>query len=524
MESHNGLSARIVEEAGFEGIWASGLSISAAMGVRDSNEASWTQVLEVIEFMSDRTTIPILLDGDTGFGNFNNMRRLVQKLEQRDIAGVCIEDKLFPKTNSFIGGEQQALADIHEFCGKIKAAKDTQRSSDFCVIARVEAFIAGWGQEEALKRATAYCEAGADAILVHSKRNEPDDILGFMKEWNNDCPIVIVPTMYYRTPTQAFEKAGISTVIWANHMLRSSISIMQKAAKQIFEERTLTGIESGIVPVREVFRLQNADELKKAEKVYLPQVESVKGIVLAASKGTDFGILTDDKPKCMLEVFGKTILSRIVKTLSNCRIKDISVVVGYKHKAVNLANLNYVMNKEYSNTGALNSLCAAKDELSGTAVICFGDVLFEERILEDLLHTREDIVLAVDTSWCQGLKSDRTIDAVIGVEPPSNAYLSERCVPLKDIGIHIEHRAASGEWIGLMKVSPKGSDIVRTQLERFRSEDEALFMKASMVDFLKYLMENDIRVSINYFSGRWLDIDSVEDIVEAHRTGSGDDE
>src|ERR1700744_5460910 len=118
MEAHNGLSATIVEEAGFKGIWASGLSISAALGVRDNNEASWTQVLEVLEFMSDATDLPIMLDGDTGYGNFTNVRRLVRKLEQRYIAGVCLEDKLFPKTNSFIGGEKQALAEVDEFCGK----------------------------------------------------------------------------------------------------------------------------------------------------------------------------------------------------------------------------------------------------------------------------------------------------------------------------------------------------------------------------------------------------------------------
>src|ERR1043166_6681312 len=125
MEAHNGLSAKVVEEAGFAGIWASGLSISAALGVRDNNEASWTQVLDVLEFMADATVLPILVDGDTGYGNFNNVRRLVRKLCQRQIAGVCIEDKLFPKTNSFIG-ERQPLADIEEFCGRIKAGKDSQ--------------------------------------------------------------------------------------------------------------------------------------------------------------------------------------------------------------------------------------------------------------------------------------------------------------------------------------------------------------------------------------------------------------
>src|SRR5262245_55124407 len=151
MEAHNALSARIVEEAGFSGIWASGLSISATFGVRDNNEASWTQVLEVVEFMSDATRIPILLDGDTGYGNFNNIRRLVKKLEQRGVAAVCIEDKVFPKTNSFINGDRQPLADVEEFCGKIKAVKDAQCDPDFCLVARLEAFIAGWALDEVLR-------------------------------------------------------------------------------------------------------------------------------------------------------------------------------------------------------------------------------------------------------------------------------------------------------------------------------------------------------------------------------------
>lgn len=271
MEAHNGLSAKIVEETGFKGIWGSGLSISAALGVRDNNEASWTQVLEVIEFMSDATSIPILLDGDTGYGNFNNMRRLVQKLEQRGVAAVCIEDKLFPKTNSFINGDAQPLADISEFAGKIKAAKDTQLDPDFSVVARVEAFIAGWGLEEALKRATAYYEAGADAILMHSKIASADQVVAFKKEWHHDCPVVIVPTMYYDTPTEVFEKAGFSLVIWANHLVRASIAAMQKTAAQIYEDRSLQNVEKKVVPVKEIFRLQRADELKKAEKRYFPQ-------------------------------------------------------------------------------------------------------------------------------------------------------------------------------------------------------------------------------------------------------------
>jgi phosphoenolpyruvate phosphomutase len=185
---------------------------------------------------------------------------------------MCIEDKLFPKTNSFINSEQQPLAGIEEFAGKIKAAKDTQQDPDFCVVARVEALIAGWELGEALKRAEAYYLAGADAILMHSKKTTADQILDFMREWRDTCPVIIVPTTYYDTPTSAFEDAGISLVIWANHLLRSSIKAMQQTAAQIYQERSLRSIEENVVPVKEIFRLQDAAELKGAEKQYLPKV------------------------------------------------------------------------------------------------------------------------------------------------------------------------------------------------------------------------------------------------------------
>lgn len=270
MEAHSGLSARIVQEAGFKGIWGSGLSISAQAGVRDSNELSWTQVLDICEYMSDATNVPILLDADTGYGNFNNARRLVRKLEDIGIAGCCIEDKLFPKTNSLMDGRAQPLADIKEFSLKIKACKDTQQDPDFCVVARVEALIAGWGIDEALRRAEAYISAGADAILMHSKRSDPSEIEGFMKVWKNQGPVVIVPTKYYSTPSQVFRDLGISMVIWANQNLRASILAMQATSRQIHSEESLANIEAKVAAVKEIFRLQQDDELIQAEKKYLP--------------------------------------------------------------------------------------------------------------------------------------------------------------------------------------------------------------------------------------------------------------
>jgi len=270
MEAHNGLTAKLVEEAGFKGIWASGLTVSAAMGVRDNNEASWTQVLEVVELMSDASSIPILLDADTGYGNFNNVRRLVRKLEQRNIPAMCIEDKVFPKTNSFLNESHQLLADAEEFAGKIKAAKDTQQDSDFCVVARIEAFILGLDLNEALDRANTYRSAGADAILIHSKLSSPDQILAFMSQWKEDCPVVIVPTTYYQTPAEVFDRARVSVVIWANHLLRASTAAMQNVASIIYQTGSVAAIQERIVPVKEIFRLQNTAELEAAELRYLP--------------------------------------------------------------------------------------------------------------------------------------------------------------------------------------------------------------------------------------------------------------
>jgi phosphoenolpyruvate phosphomutase len=216
MEAHSGLSARIVQEAGFPGIWASGLSIAASMGVRDSNEASWSQVLEVVDAMQEASpALPILLDGDTGFGNFNNARRLVARLEKIRVAGLCLEDKLFPKANSLLSESvRQPLADIDEFVGKLKACKDAQRDPDFVLVARVEALIAGWGVDEALRRAEAYRSAGADAILIHSRQRHTAEIDAFCAEWAGRHPLIVVPTTYPCTP-ELCARWRVSLVIWA---------------------------------------------------------------------------------------------------------------------------------------------------------------------------------------------------------------------------------------------------------------------------------------------------------------------
>ena len=267
MEAHDGLSAAVAERAGFKGLWASGLSISSSLGYRDANEASWTELVDVVERMADASDLPILVDGDSGFGNFNNARLLARKLAQRGAAGVALEDKGFPKMNSFVG-DRHPLADVGEFSGRLRAVKDTV-GDQLVLVARIEALIAGHGMDEALARSHAYSEAGADAILIHSRKSVADEILSFAKLWQNRLPVVIVPTKYYRTPVSAYREASISTVIWANHAMRAAVAGMRDVCGRIIAEESIAGIEGQVAGLDEVFGLLNYGELATAEEHYL---------------------------------------------------------------------------------------------------------------------------------------------------------------------------------------------------------------------------------------------------------------
>ncbi len=516
MEAHNGLSAKIVEEAGFTGIWASGLTISAALGVRDSNEASWTQVLEVLEFMADATSIPILVDGDTGYGNFNNVRRLVRKLGQRGVAGVCIEDKLFPKTNSFLG-EGQPLADIDEFCGKIKAGKDSQLDDAFSIVARVEALISGWGLDEALRRAEAYHAAGADAILIHSKRQTADEILAFAAEWGNRCPVVIVPTMYYATPTAQFRQAGISVVIWANPTLRAAITAMREVSRRIRDEESLVGVEGTIASVRDVFALAGNWELEEAERRYLASPPPApRAVIIAASRGAALGPLTADRPKCMIDVRGQPLLRRLVSTLKECGVRDVAVVRGYKKEAITLPSISTVDNDAYETTGEAASLACALDRLEGPCVVSYGDILFRRYILDMLLGAEGDIVVAVDALGRSrpDADPDRVSDLVGCSRPFTGNYLEdEGPVALRRIGNDLRPEEAHGEWVGLAKLSARGAALLRAELEATRADGS--LAHASLLDVFSRLLLAGHEIGVVYIVGNWLDIDDAFDLARA---------
>lgn len=253
--AHSGLSAKLVEEAQFEAIWASGLEISAAKGLPDTSIVTMTEFLEVAAQMEFVTTIPIIADCDTGYGDEHNIMHLVRCYERQHIAAVCIEDKVFPKINSFMNGPQ-SLEPVARFVDKIRAAKYAQESPYFVVIARTEAFIAGLGWEAALMRAQAYAEAGADIILVHSKARTAEEIAQFMRCWKLPVPIAVVPTTYASTTAQELQDLGVKVIIYANQGIRGSVKAMRSIFSHIAQSGHASGIEDQMVSVQEIFALQ----------------------------------------------------------------------------------------------------------------------------------------------------------------------------------------------------------------------------------------------------------------------------
>ena len=516
LEAHNGLSARIVREAGFKGIWASGLAIAAQFGVRDNNEASWTQIVDMLEFMVDASDLPILLDGDTGYGNFNNLRRLVRKLEQRGVAGVCIEDKQFPKTNSFLNGERQPLADIEEFAGKIAAGKDTQRDPDFCIVARVEALIAGWGMEEALRRAEAYRRAGADAILMHSKLSKADEIVSFAREWARRAPLIIVPTRYYSTPTAVFRDAGVSMVIWANHMVRAAIAAMQSLAHEVQRDESVVNVEDAIVPVNEIFRLQNAAEYFAAEELYLSAASAGRSaVVLAAGRGKGLEAMTVARPKLMLPIAGKPLLRWLLDAFKKESINDVTVVGGYRAEAIDRAGIRLLVNERHATTGELASLAHALGELKTDTLVCYGDLLFRSYVLRDLLDGRADFAVVVDSSAGGSLNTtvrdfaycSRADDRGLFGQP---VLLQRVAGAAPDGDLPPE---AQGRWIGMLYVRRTGLARLRAVMAELRARAD--FDALDVPDLLNALSSGGAAIEVVYVHGHWRGVNDLEEFAQA---------
>jgi phosphoenolpyruvate phosphomutase len=376
--------------------------------------------------------------------------------------------------------------------------------------------IAGWGLGEALRRAEAYVEAGADAILIHSAARTADEVLAFQREWDRRAPVVIVPTRYYATPTDVFRDAGFSIAIWANHMMRASIAAMQATAAEIAGQQDLRTVEDRVVPVSEVFRLQGADELMAAERRYLPHTTSrSRAVVLAASRGTELGELTEERPKALVRVRGKPLMEHIVDAYHGVGVKDVTVVRGYRKDTFDLLGVRYVDNDEYADTGELWSLKLALDEARDedqTLLVSYGDVLFNRFIVQALGESEGELAVVVDSQWREGADQDRWTDYVTCSEPDSRRAFY-RTITLERVDHDVPEQQRHGEWTGFLRVAPSALPRVREATAELLAD--AGRRKAMVSDLLNALIARGERVQVVYIAGHWLDVDSLADVERA---------
>ena len=522
--AHDGLGARLVELNGFDGVWASGLEISASHTVPDASILTMTQYLEAASTMNDAVSIPVVADCDTGYGNSNNVMHMVRKYEAAGIAAVSIEDKKFPKVNSYIPGRQE-LAPVAEFVGKVLAAKNAQRSDDFMVIARTEALIAGWGQEEALRRAHAYVDAGADAILIHSKASTPDEISAFAEAWDFSAPLVIVPTTYPMLSIEETNRLGIKMVIYANQGLRASIRAMDEVLSEIRQAGRLDAVEDRIVPMSTVFELQGMTRMREEEKIYLRSGEEPISVIIpaAGSPGCQPSLepLLTDSPLAMLDINGKPLLQRSVETLHRSRIYDVSVITGYRQDRFQVDGVSYIHNPEYDSEHIMTSIMCAEDKIEGRTLIIYADILFENALIEKLKSIEADFVIVVDNSFDRSRNNrNKKLDLVITGETLPNGDRSlnyDRLYTVEKIGSEIPEQARSAEFIGITMLSAKGAEVFKEEYRKAIADfrDRPFFeardiSQAGLVDFLNYLIQAGYPVKALQTNWGWAEIHTFD--------------
>ncbi len=533
IEAHNGISAivanhtRILKNNNtlieFDGLWESSFTDSASKGYPDADIISMDSRYESLRYILDATNKPIIFDGDTG-GDPANFEYLVKRLENLGVSMVIIEDKVFPKRNSLDPECSQIQDDPDNFAIKIKRGKDVLSTQNFMIAARIESLIAGAGVKDAIIRAKKYLNAGVDAIMIHSKEDNPTEILDFAKKYDKLCKdlgfrktLICVPTTYNTISAEKLGSHGFNIIIYANHLLRASHKAMKRVAELILKYGRSFEVESLCTSVKDIFEEVGLSVIKDKDRLY--QKAGIQVIIPAAGADDNFDI-----PKGMVKIKNKPILQRQIDTLKKFDINKITVIRGYKKEVFNIEGVKYIDNEIYDKTYIAHSLFLAEKDFKNGFLYINSDILFNENIINKILNTYHDIVLLVDRTYKYHKHDiDKKLDMVLVKNRPN-----ERIWQLYDednevirIGKNIKIEMADYEYIGIAYFSEIGAQILRKVYHDCKenwkhSFYEAIdFSHADFMDLIQEIINRGFKVNMVEVHKGWIEINNKKDVNSA---------
>ncbi len=538
LEAHSGLSGIVAERTQvkspdgtlkeFDAIWESSLTDSATKGLPDASIVGTESRIHTINEILQVTTKPLIVDGDTG-GEIAQFEFMVSSLERIGVSAVIIEDKVFPKRNSLDASASQELEDPERFAAKISAGKAATVSPDFMIISRLESLIAGYGVDDALKRAEVYINAGTDGIMIHSNKPQPEDLFSFVERYEKLCKslgkrpaLVSVPTTYNQYKEEELSSLGFDIVIHANHQLRASYKAMHETATMILESERSMEADSSIASVKEVFSVVGFDRVVSDDRE-ISQILNLPVIIPAAGKDPVF----DQHPKSLIEISGRPILDYQRESIAKTGIKRIAIVRGHMGSDFDSLykkdeGINFLENTKFLETGSLHSLLVARDRMDEGFALVYSDILFGADILQRLIQSGKDIVLGLDNSYRHHQHQiNKKLDLVATQKDID--FRLRRLSPLEvtqivSIGKNIDLENADSEFIGMGYFSAKGAEaLIRTyedctQKQTGSFHESGSFEMASITDMIQELIRRGFPVHGLGVTQGWMEIHTNQDI------------
>tara|TARA_B100000941_G_scaffold241046_1_gene184514 strand:- start:2199 stop:3851 length:1653 start_codon:yes stop_codon:yes gene_type:complete len=518
LEAHSGLSGLVTEKLDFDFIWESSLTDSASKGLPDASIVGNESRIHTINEILNVTTKPMIVDGDTG-GDEDNFRFLIKRLENQGVSAVIVEDKIFPKRNSFGGTVGAGMEDPNIFSKKLEVGMKTKTTEDFLIIARLESLIAGLGMNETMMRAEKYINAGVDGIMIHSKLKEPSEVLEFIPKFEALCKklgrrpyLISVPTTYNNISDDELIKSGVDIIIHANHLLRAAYKSMMDTAALISNSRRSYESDSNIASVKEIFSAVGYDKIIERDKEKSPNISAL----IACAGDHKIGNLN----RSLNNISGKPLIKHQVETFRRSGIENLTITVNnlIEFDSILEKNINIIETNNNRSNQLLDSIMSGLENINGPIIFTYGDILFNNKIISELVLGENDIVIASDSSYKYHKHDiDKKLELVSYKNPDNN--FSRRKLKMKDtfevkkLGKDLNLEEAQSEFFGLAFFSKDGIKNLKSCYEEIKDDSKYNLF----IDLLNYVMKKGFKVFCNEFDGGWIELHTENDFKLAEK-------